>query len=80
MHRSILLRGELHCQAGYFTGAYEPYEKLKRVLSAEIDEKAWAVLDSRKRMRSILKGTVVEIPRWRNWSIANYCLRSCKLI
>ena len=30
----------------YFTGAQEPYEKLKRALRAEIDESAWAALYS----------------------------------
>jgi len=30
----------------YFTGADEPYEKLKRALKAEIDEAAWATLYS----------------------------------
>jgi adenine-specific DNA-methyltransferase len=30
----------------YFTGADEPYEKLKRALRAEIDETAWASLNS----------------------------------
>lgn len=30
----------------YFTGADEPYEKLKRALRAEIDEAAWASLNS----------------------------------
>jgi adenine-specific DNA-methyltransferase len=30
----------------YFTGAEEPYEKLKRALRAEIDEAAWATLYS----------------------------------
>ena len=30
----------------YFTGADEPYEKLKRALRAEIDESAWAALYS----------------------------------
>src|SRR5207247_4022193 len=30
----------------YFTGADEPYEKLKRALRAEIDEAAWASLYS----------------------------------
>jgi adenine-specific DNA-methyltransferase len=34
----------------YFTGADEPYEKLKRALKAEIDEEAWASLyDSTSR-------------------------------
>jgi len=28
----------------YFTGADEPYEKLKKALRAEIDEAAWAAL------------------------------------
>ena len=28
----------------YFTGAQEPYEKLKRALRAEIDEDAWSSL------------------------------------
>jgi adenine-specific DNA-methyltransferase len=28
----------------YFTGAGEPYEKLKRALKAEIDEEAWSTL------------------------------------
>jgi adenine-specific DNA-methyltransferase len=28
----------------YFTGADEPYEKLKRALRAEIDEAAWSTL------------------------------------
>jgi adenine-specific DNA-methyltransferase len=32
----------------YFTGAGEPYEKLKRALRAEIDESAWAALYSTK--------------------------------
>ena len=32
----------------YFTGADEPYEKLKRALRAEIDESAWASLYSTK--------------------------------
>jgi adenine-specific DNA-methyltransferase len=32
----------------YFTGADEPYEKLKRALRAEIDEAAWASLYSTK--------------------------------
>ena len=30
----------------YFTGADEPYEKLKRALRAEVDEAAWASLYS----------------------------------
>jgi adenine-specific DNA-methyltransferase len=30
----------------YFTGADEPYEKLKRALRAEIDEAAWSTLYS----------------------------------
>jgi adenine-specific DNA-methyltransferase len=30
----------------YFTGADEPYEKLKRALKAEIDEEAWSSLYS----------------------------------
>lgn len=30
----------------YFTGADEPYEKLKRALRAEIDEAAWSALNS----------------------------------
>jgi adenine-specific DNA-methyltransferase len=32
----------------YFTGADEPYEKLKRALRAEIDEAAWGALYSTK--------------------------------
>ncbi|MGC2424187.1 MAG: DNA methyltransferase [Nitrospirota bacterium] len=32
----------------YFTGAEEPYEKLKRALRAEVDESAWAALYSTK--------------------------------
>ena len=32
----------------YFTGADEPYDKLKRALRAEIDEAAWATLYSTK--------------------------------
>jgi len=32
----------------YFTGADEPYEKLKRALRAEVDESAWASLYSTK--------------------------------
>ena len=32
----------------YFTGADEPYEKLKRALKAEVDEAAWASLYSTK--------------------------------
>lgn len=32
----------------YFTGANEPYEKLKRALRAEIDESAWSQLYSTK--------------------------------
>jgi adenine-specific DNA-methyltransferase len=32
----------------YFTGADEPYERLKRALRAEIDESAWATLYSTK--------------------------------
>ncbi len=32
----------------YFTGADEPYEKLKRALRAEIDEAAWASLYSHR--------------------------------
>ena len=30
----------------YFTGAEEPYDKLKRALRAEIDEAAWSSLYS----------------------------------
>ena len=30
----------------YFTGAEEPYDKLKRTLRAEIDEAAWSSLYS----------------------------------
>jgi adenine-specific DNA-methyltransferase len=30
----------------YFTGADEPYDKLKRALKAEIDESAWSSLYS----------------------------------
>jgi adenine-specific DNA-methyltransferase len=37
--RRIVLRGH-----AYFTGADEPYERLKRALRAEIDESAWAQL------------------------------------
>ena len=33
-------------QQAYFTGADEPYEKLKRALRAEIDEAAWSALFS----------------------------------
>ncbi|MEY4637356.1 MAG: hypothetical protein RJA55_3154 [Acidobacteriota bacterium] len=33
-------------RSAYFTGADEPYEKLKRALKAEIDEAAWATLYS----------------------------------
>lgn len=32
----------------YFTGAEEPYDKLKRALRAEIDESAWSALYSTK--------------------------------
>lgn len=32
----------------YFTGAEEPYDKLKRALRAEVDESAWAALYSTK--------------------------------
>ncbi len=32
----------------YFTGADEPYEKLKRALRAEIDEAAWSALNATK--------------------------------
>jgi len=32
----------------YFTGADQPYEKLKRALRAEIDEATWSVLYSTK--------------------------------
>ena len=32
----------------YFTGADEPYERLKRALRAEIDEAAWSALYSTK--------------------------------
>jgi adenine-specific DNA-methyltransferase len=32
----------------YFTGADEPYEKLKRALRTEVDESAWATLYSTK--------------------------------
>ena len=32
----------------YFTGAEEPYDKLKRALRAEVDESAWATLYSTK--------------------------------
>ena len=32
----------------YFTGADEPYEKLKRALRAEIDEAAWSALYATK--------------------------------
>lgn len=31
----------------YFTGADEPYEKLKRALKAEIDQAAWATMAMR---------------------------------
>ncbi|HLB45810.1 MAG TPA: hypothetical protein VJL59_02175 [Anaerolineales bacterium] len=34
----------------YFTGAEEPYEKLKRALRAEIDEAAWSALYSTKSL------------------------------
>ncbi|MBI2066819.1 MAG: site-specific DNA-methyltransferase [Deltaproteobacteria bacterium] len=34
----------------YFTGADEPYEKLKRALKAEIDEAAWTALYSTKSL------------------------------
>jgi adenine-specific DNA-methyltransferase len=32
----------------YFTGANEPYDRLKRALRAEIDEAAWSMLYSAK--------------------------------
>jgi adenine-specific DNA-methyltransferase len=32
----------------YFTGANEPYDRLKRTLRAEIDESAWSMLYSTK--------------------------------
>jgi len=34
----------------YFTGAEEPYEKLKRALRAEVDEAAWSALYSTKSL------------------------------
>ena len=33
----------------YFTGAGDPYDRLKRALRAEIDEEAWAALYTTKR-------------------------------
>ena len=33
----------------YFTGADEPYDKLKRALRAEIDEAAWSALYSTRQ-------------------------------
>ncbi len=36
----------------YFTGADEPYEKLKRALRADIDEAAWSALYSTTSMPS----------------------------
>jgi adenine-specific DNA-methyltransferase len=38
--------GESFFVQAYFTGADEPYEKLKRALKAEIDEAAWSSLYS----------------------------------
>ena len=35
-------------QHAYFTGAGDPYERLKRALRAEIDEAAWSALYSTK--------------------------------
>jgi adenine-specific DNA-methyltransferase len=37
-----------HFRHAYFTGADEPYEKLKRALSANVYESAWASLYSTK--------------------------------
>jgi hypothetical protein len=37
---------EVAQDAAYFTGADEPYERLKRALKAEIDEAAWSALYS----------------------------------
>ena len=42
--------------AGYFTGADEPYDKLKRALRAEFGEAAWSALDS--TIRRVLIGQV----------------------
>ena len=36
----------------YFTGADEPYDKLKRALRAEIDEAAWSSSTARRAGRS----------------------------
>ena len=36
----------LNVRHAYFTGGDEPYEKLKRALRAEIDERAWSTLYS----------------------------------
>ena len=36
----------------YFTGADDPYDKLKRALRAEIDEAAWAASTARRAARS----------------------------
>jgi len=43
--RSAEYNGEsFFVRHAYFTGAEEPYEKLKRALRAEIDEAAWSAL------------------------------------
>jgi len=34
----------------YFTGADEPYDKLKRALRAEVDEVAWSALYSTRSL------------------------------
>jgi hypothetical protein len=36
----------IHVRHAYFTGADNPYDKLKRALKAEIDESAWSALCS----------------------------------
>jgi adenine-specific DNA-methyltransferase len=41
----------------YFTGAEEPYDKLKRSLRAEIDEAAWSALYSTRSMPFDLPAT-----------------------
>ncbi|WP_068820125.1 hypothetical protein [Phormidesmis priestleyi] len=43
---SFLRQNRFFVRHAYFTGANQPYEKLKRALKAEINESAWSALNT----------------------------------
>jgi hypothetical protein len=67
VHRYRLQRRELLVRHAYFLGANDPYKALKTTLKAEINEDAWATLNSSLReslkVRSLRFARPTPMPR-----------------